>query len=607
MRFLIIVALILAILFGTSQCDGEDSKEDNPSTEVKESDSSDDLGTGWFDFEKEDTSPSSQAKGFSKTVAPNRENISTARLLSEAKPLEAVSDDECDNPAVQVEEMRDKWDEETDPPQKYAVGWDEPKLNKDGELNTNIRIFAQASSTSQPLEGDILSIARNQAFNRTFLSAKADIIRSLYIDISANSYVKKRPSGLTMGTKIDDMRQSLLKEEQQLEGDLEKLNEEIDVLSEAVIDAREDELAGITIGDRVDSLLEAATKKLDATYNSQETSEQEKQRAEELSQRLSRMEEEQRALTGSVKALEEEMDKFKDRIGSASEGVLLSFYPLYGAKVVKQFHCYDAKTRRYALAIRVVWSTKLQEEAELVTTGGKTTGLAGEDSARVYFAKLKTALPTADRYKDDRGDLYFWTSRISEYNGEELVGVDEFLQGQARIALAQVLFSDVYAKTTTREMMSTFDGLNTTVAIKDVEMNLNTAVKNARIRGMFARSFFADDPYSDQKLRVSVAYVDMQAAARSLGLMAEIAASKKRILEDQAYIDRFRQALIDDAESARDDPASAARGYQDGVDKMNQIERKRNAPNQNSAAKSESKRKIENSGAFESDAVVDDF
>ena len=611
MQFLIIVGLILVILFGTSQCDGEDSKDDKPSTEVTESDSNDDLGTGWADFEtgwvdveKEDTSPPSQTKGFSKTVAPNRENISTARLLSEAKPLDSVNVGICANPAEQVETMKEEWDKENN--WAYVIGYDEPEPNKDGELNTNIRIFAEGTSTPQPLEGDILSIARNQTFNRTFLMAKADIIRALYVKITANNYVKKRPSGLTMGTKIDDMRQSLLKEEKQLEGELEKLNEEMDGLSEAVVDAREDELAGITIGDRVDSLLEAATKKLDATYNSEQTSQQEKQRAEELSQRLNRMEEKRRALTGSVKALDDEMNLFKNRIDSASEGVLLSFYALYGAKVVKQFHCYDAKTRRYALATRVVWSTKLQEEAELAMTG-KTTGLAGEDSARVYFAKLKTDLPTADRYIDDRGDPYFWTSRISEYNGEELVGVDEFLEGQARIALAQVLYSDVYAKTTTREMMSTFDGLDTTLGIKDVEIDLNTAVKNARIRGMVARSFFTDDPYSNQKLRVSVAYVDMQAAARSLDLMAEIAASKKRILEDQAYIDSFRQAVIDDAESARDDPASAARGYQDGGDKMNQIEGKRNAPNQNAAPKSESKIKIENSGAFESDAVVDDF
>jgi hypothetical protein len=99
----------------------------------------------------------------------------------------------------------------------------------------------------------------------------------------------------------------------------------------------------------------------------------------------------------------------------------------------------------------------------------------------------------------------------------------------------------------------------------------------------------------------------MRAAARSLDLMAEIAASKKRILQDQAYIDSFRQAIIDDAESARDDPASAARGYRDGQNKMSQLENQRNAPNQNSAPESESKRKIENSGVFESDAVVDDF
>ena len=320
MQFLVIVGLILTILFGTSGCDGEDSKEDNPST---------------------------------------------ARLLSEAKPLYAVNASICANPAAQVARMMDKWDEETG--YKYVVGLIQKKLesDKDGELNTNLRIFAGGLSSPELLEGDILSTVRNQTFNRTFLMAKADIIRALYVEISANSYVKKRPSGLMMGTNIDDMRQSLLKGlkgQKQLEGDLEKLNEEIDALSEAVVDAGGDELAGITFRYRADSLLEAATKKLDATYNSEQTSQQEKQRVEELSRWLNRMEEERRAPTGSVKALQEEMDVF------------FSFMPLLGAKVVKQFHCYDTKTRRYALAIRVVWSTKLQEEAELAMTG-KTTKL----------------------------------------------------------------------------------------------------------------------------------------------------------------------------------------------------------------------------------------
>ena len=609
MQFLIIIALILVILFGTSQCDGEESTENNneeaPTTESIAPGATGSEEASWFDFAKSDTSSPPPTKRSPIKVAPNRDGISTKSLLSQAKPLDALEVGICANPAVQVATAIEKWDTET----KYAFaeGYEEiDTTDKEGKVTSNTRIFAQSTSNPQPIEGDILSIARNQTFNQNFLRAKANIIRSLYIEISAQSYVKKKPSGLTMGTKIDKMSQGLLNKENELEGELEKLNEDIDLLSNAVVNAKEDELAGVTFGDRVDSLIEAATKKLDDTYNSQEASELERQRAEELSQRLNGMVEKREAVNESLEAMQEEINVFKDRIDSATEGELVSLYPLYGAKVVKQFGCYNDKTRKYANIIRVVWSTQLQEEAESAITG-KTTESPGEFSARQHFAQLRTDMPTADRYVDDKGNPYFWTSRIAEFSGENLVGLDEFLEGQARIALALVLFSDMTARTKSREMLSNFDGLKKTVGIRDVELNLSSTVEDVRIRGQQVRSFFADDPYSNQQLRVSIAYVDMRAAARSLDLMAEIAASKKRILQDQAYIDSFRQAIIDDAESARDDPASAARGYRDGQNKMSQLENQRNAPNQNSAPESESKRKIENSGVFESDAVVDDF
>jgi len=59
------------------------------------------------------------------------------------------------------------------------------------------------------------------------------------------------------------------------------------------------------------------------------------------------MGEEQLALAGSLEVLQDEIDVFKDRIDSASEAKLLSFYPLYAAKVIKQFYCRHAKNKIY--------------------------------------------------------------------------------------------------------------------------------------------------------------------------------------------------------------------------------------------------------------------
>jgi len=59
------------------------------------------------------------------------------------------------------------------------------------------------------------------------------------------------------------------------------------------------------------------------------------------------MGEEQLALTGSLEVLQDEIDVFKDRIDSASEAELLSFYPLCAAKFIKQFYCRHAKNKIY--------------------------------------------------------------------------------------------------------------------------------------------------------------------------------------------------------------------------------------------------------------------
>ena len=585
MQFLIIIGLVVFILFGMSQCNGE------PENEQTTSSVSTDL-----EFDRTEFAGAEENSILTGTQ-PTRyiAQLPTEQIIEDSHPLEGVYENECGgNAAKTVEDMLGTWHKTQHEDLRKAYA----------ETETGRRIIQQGASNSQPLSPRAsLSIVRNQQFQR----AKSNIIRSLFLEMNAFGYASKRPSGFTMGNEIDIMAEDLKREEEEIYEQAKQLDKEIEQLSDAVDAANLDELSGTTITDRVDSLLTSATKNLDATYNLAQDSAQEKARVDELRTRLNAMQEDRRALAERESTLQKAIEVIQDEIKSGNEVEMFSLYPLYGAIVLKQAHCYNPIERKYAVAVKMIWSDTLQEEAEASLLGSSDyiNPKPGEESAASYFDDIETGQPTVGRYIDDKGVPYFYAIRLRDYNGEDIFGVDEGNEALARGDLALALFSDARAFTKVREEMSTFDTLKETLTLADLEIALSQEVERLPLRGSQVRSFFADDPYSNQDYRVALAYVDMNLAREAPQIMAQISAAKERVLRNQSYIKAFVQGLRDRAESARNDPAAARQGRRDAFGKVDDIQRDSERPT--GTPTSSSNRRIENTGAFESDDVVDDF
>ena len=196
--------------------------------------------------------------------------------------------------------------------------------------------------------------------------------------------------------------------------------------------------------------------------------------------------------------------------------------------------------------------------------------------------------------------------RASDYTGEEdLFVLDNQNEGLATLYLAMSLISVIKSDLMVSEAMETNNKTRTTVTGEDVVINLRETVAKMDLRGVQTDSWFADDPYSNQKLRLAVARIDYAQALASPQIRALAMELKDRIQPAQRAIRAEEKALRYQkrAPEPENDPsflsqaddlmAKQAEKLTKGDDKKTVVKEKQN--------------RVENFGAFESEDVVDDF
>jgi hypothetical protein len=258
---------------------------------------------------------------------------------------QASPDGEHFKAGVTAKKVIDAWLEKD----SLVGGWDGKKQRF---IAVGIGEFNSEDPTINP---DKFCRDREIALQRALLDARASIVEF------ANSKMDVSLQADTPGTDLN------AKFGEQLEQNKRRLEAQQKTIADllAEVDKRNaDELAGVTAGDRADALMDAAIKKLDATYSTQKINEEKKNKLEKAK---SRYEESKSALA----KLQEEIKKNEGSVTRSFKSKVskLAKMPLFGSTCIYQTESWDSSAEQYQVAVALVWSVGLEKATRAIIQG----------------------------------------------------------------------------------------------------------------------------------------------------------------------------------------------------------------------------------------------
>lgn len=224
-------------------------------------------------------------------------------------------------------------------------GWDDKK--------NRIMVVTRAGDAIDAYDPDFLQKRAALAIEASLL-AKARIIESFTTTASAENILSV--PGNPIAKQLEAEQKQIKAMEAQSQKFYLEAQRETSVLLSAYDQTQADELRGVTFGDRLNSLLEATIKNLDETSDSQQISDDKKQRLSDVKMRLDRAKKIQQ---DKKKLLEEVQIKFAELQGQVKKETkstmeTTSSMPLFGATTLMQVESYDDLRGQYSIASLVV-------------------------------------------------------------------------------------------------------------------------------------------------------------------------------------------------------------------------------------------------------------
>jgi len=419
---------------------------------------------------------------------------------------------------------------------KFMLGWDDQK--------DRIMYVSQVGDTIGPDDQDFL-VKRELLAIEASLLAKASIIETFLTNASAENILSV--PGNPIAKQLEAEQKKLKQMQARAQKYYDDAQRETSVLLPAYQQAQADELQGVTYGDRVNSLIEAAIKKLDKEWSSQQITDEKKQRLEDIKLRLSKaqeIEEEEKTLLEEIKNKAEELQgDIKKEVRSQIETT--SSMPLFGATTLMQVESYDELRESFELASLVVWSPKLEKQARAILLGsGKGKPRKNKLSRDGWLDKQNLAsMSGARRYLESDGSINFMGISAVSYDPDD-PGSYSMLQLEAELWAKQAAIlslkasveSQKAAERLKRDIMGT-DGKSESVILKDMSVNISESVKGLSISGLqILRVEETVYPPTGQTMIVVVAGVNSALAVKAAGIMADTYATLKEINADQSFV-----------------------------------------------------------------------
>jgi hypothetical protein len=358
---------------------------------------------------------------------------------------------------------------------------------------------------------------------------------------------------------------------------LAKARAEAQLLTAGVDKALSDQIAGAGYNDRAKALLDAAIKKLDANYSTDQLSEDKAQRIENLRLRLSRATQAEQAAS----KLKSEIDKeVADLQGSLEKeqlsGVALkSKMPLFGAVTVAQSESYDDLRGGYTVAILVAWSPELELEARSILLGN--TELKPRPNKKSFDQWLRdldlSVMVGSRRYLSKDGSTNFVGISAVEYDPDDFSSISEvtmeaelWAKSHAILSLTGDVSSYKKAERLRQIVRGGADGKAKEKVLKDMSVELRNSVDNMQVRGLqIVHTEEVVHPASGRNMIVAVASVNSALATQSSDIMKDTYATLAEINENQSYLTGEVEGMQAVAASKKNDPTARRAGQLDGA------------------------------------------
>jgi len=414
--------------------------------------------------------------------------------------------------------------------------WDDQK--------NRIMIVKQAGETIEPYDPDFL-VKREALAIEASLLAKAAIIESFTTTASAENILS------VPGNPIAKQLEAEQKQLKAMQAEAEKLvllaQQETTALVAAYDEARAEELSGVTVGDRLNALLEATVKKLDESFDSQQISEEKKERLSDIKLRL----EKARKIEDEKQKLEQEVEnkiaELQGQIKKESRSSIetTSSMPLFGATTLMQVESYDDLRNQYNVASLVIWSPKLEQEARgILMAGGKGVPRKNKLSIDEWLDKQNlSSMVGARRYLADDGSTNFMGISAVEYDPDDsgsysMLEEEAILWAkQAAILSLKASVESVKAAERLKRDVRGADGNIESKILKSFSANIKESVKDLTIRGLeVLRIEETIHQPTGKNIIVAVANVNSALAIKSKEIMKDLYATLKEVNANQSYV-----------------------------------------------------------------------
>lgn len=497
-------------------------------------------------------------------------------------------------------------------------GWDDKK--------NRIMVIVQTGEAIDSFEPDFLQ-KREALTIEASLIAKARIIESFSTTASAENILSV--PGNPIAKQLEAEQQQIKKMEAQAQKFYRQAQSDASVLVSAYDEARADELRGITVGDRLNALLEATVKKLDQNFDSQQISDDKKQRLENIKHRLSKakqIEEEKKKLLEEVQSkITELQGQVKKETRSKIETT--SSMPLFGATTLMQVESYDDLRGQYNIASLVVWSPKLELEARGILLGaGKGKPRKNKISLDDWLDKQNlSSMVGARRYLADDGSTNFMGISAVEYDPDDsgsysMLEEEAILWAkQAAILSLKSSVESVKSAERLKRDVRGADGKVESKLLKSFSANMQESVKDLTITGLETlRVVETVHEPTGKNIIVAVANVNSALAVKAAGIMKDMYATLKEVNADQSYIKGEEAGMKAEANKTLNNKAIFDAGVRSGANQVateydsradNRVSMKRDQSQQGESSETEGSSDLSGmsqSGSWAGDYEVDD-
>lgn len=375
-------------------------------------------------------------------------------------------------------------------------GWNEKEGGENGE--GMMIAVGVAKVNTKSLAPEKLVLIRPLKYTEASLYAKADIIKAIRVNLSAENRVMLPETG--MSTEFDRRRDELNRLLAQKTKELQESMKEAGAM-------KEDTVGDVSKSDLYREGIAAVLNKLGWTV---EIDKLKQAQAEKVRQKKAELLE----LQAQIDALKKEIEDNKAQLSktSTSEVETLASMPLSGAMALAQFE--SLKNDEYQVAVVVGWSP---EHAKYITDtfAGKpiNTTLHGTQTFKEYLNAQKPAMASSiggRKFIDKNGVIHILGIGASPIIGSSSAARDAAkisAEAQAQSQVAYALYGDVKAWTHFKQKAveaKTGQGDKTDI-VQSAAQDLSESVKNLQIHGLQKRfERVLTYPLTNQKILVNV-------------------------------------------------------------------------------------------------------